>query len=231
MIRLVWILGVSLPVIGLLSLILHWYEPGSIAWPISFVLVGVIFWSVVAIINRGSKKQRFNGVSSENWDEITRRYIGNSDETFLHQTDKPEKKKSSKSNEAPREVDLDSLTDIKNSWARLEVLKLLTSNPTQQNLKIIEKAINILIKHEFKPYRKNVDSLDPNSACQGILYYAKVGVFKEDPYAVQALIPHVGSQTDFLSRQLRSMENGDWYYAIYQLLEAQLNLSKQVVGL
>lgn len=104
----------------------------------------------------------------------------------------------------------------------------MAANPTQENLRTIEKAINTLTKGDFTPYRKNVDPLDPHSACQGILYYPRADVFKTDPYAVQALIPYVGSQADFLSRQLRSMDNGDWHYTIYQLLEAQLEISQRI---
>jgi hypothetical protein len=124
--------------------------------------------------------------------------------------------------------DLDKLTNVKDRWTMAETLKSMAANPNQGNLETIEKAINMLTKGDFTPYRKKIDPLDPNSACQGILYYARADVFKTDPYAVQALIPYVGSQADFLSRQLRSMENGDWYYAIYQLLEAQLGLSQRI---
>ena len=124
--------------------------------------------------------------------------------------------------------DLDKLINTRDRWTRTETLKSMVANPTRKNLEIIERAINILAEGDFTPYRKNGDPLDPHSACQGILYYARTDVLKTDPYAAQALIPYVGSQADFLSRQLRSMENGDWYYAIYQLLEAQLEISQRV---
>ena len=103
----------------------------------------------------------------------------------------------------------------------VDTLNAMITNPSKENKALIEKAINILTQGEFSPYAKKIDPLDADTACQGIIYYAKTDVFLTDPYAVQAMIPFVGNRSDFLSRQLRSMINGDRNYAIYKLLEAQ----------
>jgi hypothetical protein len=124
---------------------------------------------------------------------------------------------------------LDKLTDPNDRWTRADILKAMLANPTRENLEIIQKAINSLADREFKPYRKNVDAMDSDAASQGVLYYARAGVFTSDPYAVQALIPYVASRADFVSRQLRSQgSSGEKCYAIYQLLEAQLKLSQML---
>lgn len=125
-------------------------------------------------------------------------------------------------------TDLDKLTDVKDRWTRAETLESLTAHPTRENLEIVEKALNVLAEGEFAPYRKSVDPLDAYSACRVILYYAQADVFRTDPYAVQALIPHVGNQEDFLSRQLRSEANGHWLFAMYQLLKAQREISQRL---
>jgi hypothetical protein len=130
---------------------------------------------------------------------------------------------------APQQSDLDKLTDVSDRWTRTDLLDAMVASPTPEKLSLIEQAINQLTEGDFTPYQKSIDDdYDPNTACQGILYYAKADVFKTDPYAVQAMIPFVGGQADFLSRQLRSLGNGDWFYAVYQLLEAQLAISRKL---
>jgi len=123
-------------------------------------------------------------------------------------------------------VEIDQLTNIDDRWARAEALETLKNDPAPENLALVEQSINVLLGKDFKPYRKQVEPVDSYTACQMILQYAKTDVFRTDPYAVQAMIPFVGNQADFLSRQLRAMENGLFYFAIYQLLEAQLAMSK-----
>jgi hypothetical protein len=123
---------------------------------------------------------------------------------------------------------MDKLTDISDRWTRADLLQSMIANPTPKKLSVIERAINHLADGDFTPYQKSADNTDPYAALQGILYYARAGVFQSDPYAVQAMIPCVGGQADALSRQLRSLPNGDRLYAIYQLLEAQLAISRKV---
>lgn len=126
------------------------------------------------------------------------------------------------------ESTLNELTDIYDRWTMVETLDSMVSNPSKENQETIEKAIGILTQGEFNPYQKTFDPVDPDTACQMIIYYAKTDVFLTDPYAVQAVIPYVGNQADFLSRQLRSMANGDRNYAIYKLLEAQREIASRV---
>jgi hypothetical protein len=124
--------------------------------------------------------------------------------------------------------EFEMLIDLNDRWTRETVLKSMVAQPSEENAGTIQKAINVLTEGTFVPYRKKIDPLDAEGACQGVLYYARANVFKSDPYAVQALIPYVGHRIEVLSRQLRSMSNGERYFAVYQLLQAQLEISQKM---
>jgi hypothetical protein len=126
------------------------------------------------------------------------------------------------------ESKLNDLTNINDRWTLMETLEAMVANPVIDDKQTIEKAINILCDGEFKPYSREIDPVDSHTACQGIIYYARTNVLQTSPYDVQAMIPYVGNQADFISRQLRSMEKGNLYFVIYKLLEAQLEIASIV---
>jgi|WetSurMetagenome_2_1015567.scaffolds.fasta_scaffold92790_2 hypothetical protein len=155
--------------------------------------------------------------------------------TFMQELDR--KRISSAKSKLPKQAislvkdsksEFDKLINLNDSWTRDAVLKSMVEQPSGENMEMIQKVINVLTEGSFAPYRKKIDPQDAEGACQGVLYYARANVFKSDPYAVQALIPYVGEGREMVSRQLRSMANGERLLAIYKLLEAQLEISKKI---
>lgn len=125
-------------------------------------------------------------------------------------------------------ISLEVLTNVADRWSRAEAIQKILAQPSPDYLALVESAIDTLVGKKCEPYTKTVDESDRDSAPQAILYYARSRVFFSNPYAVQAMIPFVGGQSEWISRQLRAMPDGDKLYAIYQLLEAQHKVSEQL---